>query len=528
MPGSQPIYGQFPFWNKLALPFALLLAATSACADSYEEAARRGAEADQLYRVGNLLEARKRINEALAERDDVPELHILRGRIEFAAGERSNALDAYTNALALDNANMEALQAISQLGLNTGRLRESLAATERILSVDPRNANALIIRGVHAIVQRQFEEAIGYADRVLEINPRSEEAAILRARGLFLSGKPDEALQFLASRSDNAPDTEGIALTKLEIYRELRDSAAMQDQFDRLRSLRPADSVLRIDEANLSFKLDRPDRAKSLVVSVLGDTELDPRQASSAIDLLEAYGAELTGTEAARLARTASPATLAHLARHFLETGDRGAAQAMVARIGRSSERTALEARVSLLEGDRAAAVRKAGTVLGQDKTQCDALVALAGAKIEAGDAAEALNHAQLAAAECPQRRSAWLLAARAHQVLENDSGTQRVFQDALAALPQDLVLTKAYSSWLLGEGRTREALAAARRLVREAPALEPAWEHYERMCQRAAEPCVAEARRGASDARSRYWIDLRSGELPPQGLFGRLVRRAI
>ena len=46
MPGSQPIYGQFPFWNKLALPFALLLAATSACADSYEEAARRGAEAD--------------------------------------------------------------------------------------------------------------------------------------------------------------------------------------------------------------------------------------------------------------------------------------------------------------------------------------------------------------------------------------------------------------------------------------------------------------------------------------------------
>ena len=89
-------------------------------------------------------------------------------------------------------------------------------------------------------------------------------------------------------------------------------------------------------------------------------------------------------------------------------------------------------------------------------------------------------------------------------------------------------MLTKAYASWLLGERRTREALAAARRLVREAPAFEPAWEHYERMCQQAAEPCVAEARRGASDARTRYWIDLRSGELPPQGLFGRLVRRAI
>jgi tetratricopeptide (TPR) repeat protein len=528
MPGSQPNYGQFPFWNKLTLPLALLLAASSACSDPYEEAARRGAEADQLYRAGNLTEARERISEALRERDDVPELHILRGRIEFAAGERSNALDAYTNALALDNANMEALQAISQLGLNTGRLRESLEATGRILSVDPRNANALIIRGVHAIVQRQFEEAIGYADRVLELNPNSEEGAILRARGLFLSGKPDEALRFLASRSDNAPETEGIALTKLEIYRELRDSAAMQDQFEKLRTLRPADPVLRIDEANLLFKLDRQARARSLVAGVLSDAALDPRQASSSIDLLEAYGARLTRAEVARIARTASPATRAHLARHFLEAGDSGAAQTMVARIGRSSERTALEARVALLEGARAAAVRKAGTVLAQDKTQCDALVALAGAKLEAGEGAEALSHSQLAAAECPQRRSAWLLAAQAHQFLENEAGTRRVFQDALAALPQDLVLTTAYSSWLLDEGRTREALAAARRLVREAPALEPAWKHYEQVCKRAAEPCAAEARRGAGDARSRYWIDLRAGELPPQGLFGRLVRRAI
>ena len=528
MLASQTNYSRFPFWNRLTLGLALLLAATAGCSDPYEEAARRGAEADRLYRAGNLVAARARINEALAERDDVPELHILRGRIEFAAGERSNALDAYTNALALDNRNMEALQAISQLGLNTGRLSESLQATERILSVDPRNASALIIRGVHAIVQRRFDEAIGYADRVLESNPRSEEAAILRARALFLSGKPEEALRFLDARSDDAAETEGIALTKLEIFRELRDADAMQDQFEKLRNLRPGDRVLRIDEANLLFKRGEEERAKSLIAAVLSDPALDERQASNSIALLAAYDAQPSREEIARIARTASPATLAQLARHFLEAGDSAAAQSIIARVGRSSERTALEARLALTVGNRAQAVRKARAVLAEDKTNCDALVALAGATLEAGEGDEALSHAQLSAAECPQRRAAWLLAAEAHQFLQNEAGVRRVFRDALAALPQDLVVTKTYTEWLVGEGRRREAVAAARQLTREAPALEPAWVLYARMCRQAAEPCMEEALRGGADARSRYWIDLRSGELPSQGLFGRLVRRAV
>jgi predicted Zn-dependent protease len=199
-----------------------------------------------------------------------------------------------------------------------------------------------------------------------------------------------------------------------------------------------------------------------------------------------------------------------------------------VARIGRSGERTALEARLALLEGDRAQAVRKARAVLADDKTNCDALVALAGARLEAGEGDEALSHAQLSAAECPQRKAAWLLAAEAHQFLGNEAGAWRVFQDARAALPQDLFVTKVYADWLVGEGRKREAVAAARQLAREAPALEPAWVLYGLMCQQAADSCSEEAQRGAADARSRYWIDLRAGELPAQGLFGRLVRRAV
>lgn len=528
MPSSQTFCGRISVWNRLAVCLALLAAATTACSDPYEEAARRGAEAEQLFRAGDLVAARERIIEALSERDDVPELHILRGRIEFAAGEPSKALDAYSQALALDNRNMEALQAISQLGLATGRLRESLEATERVLSVDPRHGNALIIRGVHAIIQRRFEEALEYADRVLQSNARSEEGAILRARALFLSGKPDEALKSLDERPEGAADTEGIALTKLEIFRELRDSSGMLDQFEKLRRYRPKDPALRIDEANLLFKLGKHDRAKGLLAAVLSEPGLEQRQAINAVDLLAAYDVQLTKDEITRIGQTAKPTTMAELARHFLETDDNAAARGAVARINRSDERTALEARLALAEGDRARAVEKAGVVLREDKTNCDALVALAGAWLEAGDDTRALQHAQLAAAECPQRRAGWTLAAQAYQLQENDAGARRVFRDALAALPQDVRLTEAYTSWLIGEGRSREAVAAARQLARDTPALEPAWTLYERVCRRVEEPCASEARRGADEARTSFWIDLRHGELPRQGLFGRLVRRAV
>ncbi|HEU4650377.1 MAG TPA: hypothetical protein VFS49_03080, partial [Croceibacterium sp.] len=96
----------------------------------------------------------------------------------------------------------------------------------------------------------------------------------------------------------------------------------------------------------------------------------------------------------------------------------------------------------------------------------------------------------------------------------------------ALDANKQSSALTAAYTSWLVTEGRSREAVAMARRLTRNAPALVSGWRLYGDLCQRFEPGCVDEARDGLGDARTRYGVDLPVGSAPPNGLFGRLTER--
>src|SRR5690606_36914425 len=101
---------------------------------------------------------------------------------EMAAGSLSSAFNAYSDAMSLDPTNMEALQAVSQLGLQTGNFRGSIEATDAILSLTPDEPGALLVRGLHAVIRKRFAEADGIADRILARDPNDEGGVILKAR----------------------------------------------------------------------------------------------------------------------------------------------------------------------------------------------------------------------------------------------------------------------------------------------------------------------------------------------------------
>ena len=108
-----------------------------ACQNRDVDAQAEAATAMAMLEQNRIAEARLAINRALVLKDDVPELHIARGRIELAAGATSAAFDAYFDALTLDASNPEALQAVSQLGLQTGDIRASLKATDTLVLLNP-------------------------------------------------------------------------------------------------------------------------------------------------------------------------------------------------------------------------------------------------------------------------------------------------------------------------------------------------------------------------------------------------------
>jgi Flp pilus assembly protein TadD len=178
------------------------------------------------------------------------------------------------------------------------------------------------------------------------------------------------------------------------------------------------------------------------------------------------------------------------------------------------------------LTGKTSDALRLAEALLAQDTTDCDALIAASEGTVKARNAPAAVRYAQLAAAECPTEPSAWLTSARAYEALGRKSGVNRVYVQSLDANKQSSELTAAYAKWLVAEGRSREAIAFARRLAKYAPALLSGWQLYGDLCRRFDAGCVDEAAEGLANARTMYGVDLAPGTKPSNGLFGRLQER--
>lgn len=508
------------------LAAAVALSLLAACGNRNGEAAVDAARAQSLLEQHRIGEARRAIAEAISANDDEPAIYLLKGRIEFAAGAIANAFDAYQNALGLDRTNAEALQAVSQLGLQTGHLRESLAATESLLVLDPKDTAALVTRGLHAIVQRQYDEAGGYADRILAVDPANEGGAILKARVAFLRGDTANALVVLDEFSAAKPDTAGIALTRLEVSRERRDAAAMARQFVALRTLVPDDRALRLDEANFLFKTGRPVEAIALVAAQLADLKVPPNIVKSAIDLWRNYAVvDLPEDELRRIAKGGSPQARLSTADYLIDLGKLAAARLMVDGLA-GVDRQAVEARLALAEGQADRASSLVDGVLAVDVTNCAALSVRAQAQLDRRNPRSALRSAQQAAAQCPETIAAWSRAAQAYTALDDSENARRMYRQGLAANPQSVEIAKQFVDWLARRGAEDEAVAVARRLTFDAPALSSGWQLYLSTCRHFADPCVGSAGRGLADARTRYGIDLLPGESPPNGLFGRLVAR--
>lgn len=510
-----------------ALAAALLATPTlSACSRSEAAAAADATRAQSLFEQRRFAEARMAIKEAIAEQDDEPQYHILRARIEYAVNAIPQAYDAYNDALALDPSNMEALQAVSQLGLQTGHLRESLDATDTILSLAPNDLSALLTRGLHSIVRSRFDEADGYADKILAIDPANEGGAILKARAIFRKGQSQVALAALDQFTAAHPATVGIALTRLEIYRALDNADGMRAEFAKLRGLAPDNDAVRVDEANFAFKDGRPADGLAITAALLANPKLARDQVPVVLNLWQEYSP--SGPDNVLLRRIVSEgssATRTAVAGYFLENGQIAKATSAAASL-RGADRVALDAGAALEQKDWPKALELANSVLSEDATHCLALTVRSEVRLHNGNLQGALRSAQEAVSQCPGQIRGWRLAATSYSRRGDLENAQRMWRQGIAANRQNSTIAAAAIGWLEANGQGREAVAIGRRLTHDAPALMSGWRLYAGACARNDPKCVANAQRGLAVAARSYGIDLLPGQLPPNGLFGRIVTR--
>lgn len=514
--------------TKLAAVMLLLLIFTgmSGCSNSESNAAQYAAQAEILLDQRRFAEARQTITKAIAARDDVAEYHLLRGRIEYSAGAFENAYSAYSEALALAPSNQEALQAVSQIGLRVGRFDESSDATDKLLVLSPNFTDALLIRGLHALIKRDFETATKTADQILSIDRLNEGGVVLKARALFLSGNPQEAAQILDIFDSSRPNTQAVSLTRLEIYRALRNAEMMAQQYAALGKLRPDDLALKLDYANFLYKTGRGTEATRSVSSVLANKDASLQDVNSAIRLWQEYA--VTGLDAGlanAITATGTPAARITAARYFADIGKISVASAMLTGLTGSDANAEL-ANIALAKGDTARAQSLVSGILDADTTHCSALGTQSNLLYKHRRYADALRLAQSASSECPQQPRLWQLTAKIYAAIGDDANARRVFGQGIDANKQSEALSRAYAEYLLAKNSPREAVAVARKLTRSAPALNSGWRLYTQICAKSGSSCLAEAQEGLADSQTRYGVDLLPGETPPNGLFGRLVIR--
>jgi hypothetical protein len=351
----------------------------SGCSDPVQSANAKGALAQAQLDYGQLAEARETIAEAIAERDDIAELHLLRARIELQANSPSTAYSAYSAALALDSANMEALIGVAQLGLQLGHVSESEDATERVLTMQPNQPNALLLQGLHSLIKRRYEDAVANADAILAAVPGEENAAILKARALALMNKPDEAFAALEGAGETTADSLSIALTLLELHRVRNDGAAMVPLLERIREFAPADASYDVDEADTLYKLGSDARARAILQRRLLDPKTDEEAATAIARVFKEYDPEpLDAADLRKFANTAAIPARKAMARLYLDRNDPARAKAALSGAPAIDDIVALRARAGVAERRLDESLAQAEAILENDRTHCDALVAKA------------------------------------------------------------------------------------------------------------------------------------------------------
>lgn len=497
------------------------------CTSPAEIAAEAGAEARRHFDQQNYFEARKSITNALSERDDDPQLHILKGRIELASGRRTDAFLAYSDALSLESTNPEALQAVSQLGLQTGYLREAERAADTMLSFSPELPEALLTKGLIALVRRKYKDALELSERILAVRPGDEAGLILKARILGVTNKTSDALEVLLSSSNDENYTEGVDLTLIELYRETSNLEQMKATFKRLMARRPDDVALRLDYANTLYKTGEGAEARAVIEKLLRNN-LTQRQALTTITelWLEYETAPLNEGLLAFLEKEGSLESRIEITRYLLAIGKPEEGERILRSVSSrfSVEATALHARTLFDAGETEEALHIASDILEDDETNADALLIRAKQAISERDYGQAKNDLQIVIRDNPKLRAGYLSLVDVYKAQNDNGGVKRVFTDASKQLPQDLILFRAYANHLIENDDSIRAVAITRGFARDTPASIKAWQLYQDVCARAAlDRCKLEALAGEKVAKIIYAIDLPPGAPPTRGLFGRL-----
>ncbi|KAH7402223.1 hypothetical protein DE146DRAFT_652761 [Phaeosphaeria sp. MPI-PUGE-AT-0046c] len=194
-------------------------------------------------RMGNpnaLGEAQNVVMSILRNNNQDPDALVLRGRILYAQGDNDKAMQHFRQALSCDpdfKAAVKYLRMVQKLermksdgnaSFKAGRYQEAVDTYTQALAVDPsnKNTNSKILQNRALCNSRlkQWKAAIADCDKALELDPSYTKARKTRSKALGESGNWEEALRELKALYEANPAEPGLAKEIRDAELELKKS----------------------------------------------------------------------------------------------------------------------------------------------------------------------------------------------------------------------------------------------------------------------------------------------------------------
>jgi curved DNA-binding protein CbpA/Tfp pilus assembly protein PilF len=194
-------------------------------------------------RMGNpnaLGEAQNVVMSILRNNNQDPDALVLRGRILYAQGENDKALQHFRQALSCDpdfKAAVKYLRMVQKLermksegnaSFKAGRYQEAVNTYTEALAVDPlnKNTNSKILQNRALCNSRlkQWKAAVADCNKALELDPSYTKARKTRAKALGESGNWEEAVRELKAMYEANPSEPGLAKEIRDAELELKKS----------------------------------------------------------------------------------------------------------------------------------------------------------------------------------------------------------------------------------------------------------------------------------------------------------------
>lgn len=511
---------------------AALMLTLAGCNDAFQTAANDASLADSQLSAGNLDEAREAIRRAIAARDDVAGYYVLLGRIELRAQRPASAFNAYSMALDLQADNPEILQAIAELGLQTGRIKEAQEAADRMLLLAPGASRAMLVKGFIAIDNGRMDDAQRMASEILALNANDEGGIILSARIDALQGHVGKARAAIEGAIAVIGATNALNVTLLEIYRIQGDAKDMRGVFPAVLKDMDASADYQLDFINLLYKSGDVAAARAEAVKAIEAKPNDVKLFRALGDLWLEYDRKpLSSAQLTYVAESGSRTSQISLARFYHGIGEQDMAQRLLSRSfdGGVPEAQGLMARVLYAKGDVKRADVLVSRLLQMDPRNEDALLVRSARHLAGRRVDRAIEDANIIVSDSPEEYLGYVALSNAYIAKGSTLRARQIFERGLDFLPQSQMLADQYRKFLVGIGDTARVVSLYQDLAIAKPSSVATWAAFSRVCaEYGDEICAGKVAAGMARARSSFLIDEPPGTPRRRGLFARITPEQI